>query len=232
MMICISEGQMEHLRRKTLLFAGITAAVYIVLFLFIDAPTDLWVRENCGGTFIEELAAMFSYMGDGSLIRLGLALGFLLILAVDPLTKHKWTRSLLFICVSCAVALVVGEGLKFLLARHRPVLLFENGNYGLSFFSSDWASNSSPSGHTLRVFAILTATSMLFRKLTPVFLSLAVLIGLSRIIVTDHYPSDVVFGAYIGVFAALWVYRYMYSGSSISSSSGSTEYDATAGGTQ
>jgi len=213
---------MAKLRRNTLLFAGITAAVYLVLFLFVDAPIDMWVRDSCSGTFIEELATVFSYMGDGSIIRLGLALGFLLIVAVDPLTERRWTRSLMYICISCAVALVVGEGLKFLLARHRPVLLFENGTYGLSFFSSEWASNSTPSGHTLRVFAILTAASMLFRKLTPVFISLAGLIGLSRIIVTDHYPSDVVFGAYIGVFAALWVYRYMYSGSSSSSSSGSS----------
>lgn len=203
---------MEHLRRKTLLFAGMTVAVYLVLFLMVDGPVDLWIRDNCDGTWMDDLGSILSRLGDGSVIRLGLALGFIMILVIDPMTERKWTRSLLYICLSCAVALVVGEGIKFLLARHRPVMLFDSGTYGMSFFSSDWASNSTPSGHTLRVFAILTAASMLYRKLAPAFITLAVLIGASRVVVTDHYPSDVVFGAYIGVFTALWVYRYMYSG--------------------
>ena len=41
-------------------------------------------------------------------------------------------------------------------------------------------------------------------------ITLAVLIGVSRVVVTDHYPSDILFGAYIGVFSALWVNRYFY----------------------
>jgi membrane-associated phospholipid phosphatase len=183
---------------------------YALLFLFIDGPVDLWLHDNCAGSWIERLGDIFSYLGDGSAIRLGLALSFILILAVDPGTKRTWTRTLLYVCLSCAIALVVGEGLKYLLARHRPVMLFEQNRYGLSFFSSEWAQNSSPSGHTLRAFAILTALSLRFRKGTAVFIPLGVLIGLSRVIVTDHYPSDVLFDAFIGVFAALWVHQYFY----------------------
>ena len=33
------------------------------------------------------------------------------------------------------------------------------------------------------------------------------LIGASRVAVTAHYPSDVLFGAFIGIFTALWTYR-------------------------
>jgi membrane-associated phospholipid phosphatase len=29
------------------------------------------------------------------------------------------------------------------------------------------------------------------------------------VLVTAHYPSDVIFGAYIGVFIALWAYRFL-----------------------
>ena len=44
---------------------------------------------------------------------------------------------------------------------------------------------------------------MLYRRFAVVFISIAILIGVSRVIVTAHYPSDVVFGAFIGVFTAL-----------------------------
>lgn len=201
---------MAHLRRTTIIFAAATAVVYVVLFLFVDSAVDLWVRDNCSDTWISQLATAFSYLADGSLVRLGLALCFILIFAVDPDAKRPWTRSLLYVCVSCAIALVIGEGLKYLLARYRPVMLFENDLYGLSFFSSEWASNSTPSGHTLRAFSILTALAIRVRRLAVAFISLAALIGVSRVLVTAHYPSDVLFGAFIGVFTALWVSRYFH----------------------
>ena len=109
-----------------------------------------------------------------------------------------------------AIAVVIGDGLKYLLGRHRPTMLFEQNLYGLNFFSTEWALNSTPSGHTIRAFSILTALSMLYRRFAVVFISIAILIGVSRVVVTDHYPSDVVFGAFIGVFTALWVYKYFF----------------------
>ena len=51
---------------------------------------------------------------------------------------------------------------------------------------------------------------MLYRRFTAVFISIALLIGVSRIVVTAHYPSDVVFGAFIGIFTALWTYKYFF----------------------
>jgi membrane-associated phospholipid phosphatase len=38
----------------------------------------------------------------------------------------------------------------------------------------------------------------------------AVLIGMSRVAVTAHYPSDVVFGAFIGIFTAVWTYQALF----------------------
>jgi len=45
-----------------------------------------------------------------------------MIVALDPGIKKRWTRDLLYICVSCAIAVVIGEGLKYLIGRHRPVM--------------------------------------------------------------------------------------------------------------
>jgi membrane-associated phospholipid phosphatase len=89
-------------------------------------------------------------------------------------------------------------------------MLFDHNLYGLHFFSSEWALNSSPSGHTIRAFSLLTALSMLYRRFTVVFIFIALLIGASRVAVTAHYPSDVLFGAFIGIFTAVWTYQYFF----------------------
>ncbi|MCB2171068.1 MAG: phosphatase PAP2 family protein, partial [Deltaproteobacteria bacterium] len=121
-----------------------------------------------------------------------------------------WSRVLLYVCISAAVAMVIGEGLKYLLGRYRPVMLFEQNLYGFHFFSGKWELNSTPSGHTIRAFSILTALSLVYRRWMPLFISIAVLIGISRVLVTAHYPSDVLFGAYIGIFTALWTFVYFF----------------------
>ena len=89
-------------------------------------------------------------------------------------------------------------------------MLFEQNLYGLHFLSAEWALNSTPSGHTLRAFSILTALSMLYRRFASIFIIIAIVIGISRVVVKAHYPSDVVFGAFIGIFAALWVYKHFF----------------------
>jgi len=201
---------MANLLKKTAIWAAIVAVIYLILFFFFDKPINLWINDNWAETWVHYWGTYISYLADGSFVRLGLALCFIIIIICDASLKKRWTRYLLYICLSAAIALVIGEGLKYLLGRHRPVMLFDNNLYGLHFFSSEWALNSTPSGHTLRAFSMLTALSMLYRRLAIAFIALAVFIGLSRVVVTAHYPSDVVFGAFIGVFAALWVYRYFF----------------------
>ncbi|MHB8066874.1 MAG: phosphatase PAP2 family protein [Desulfobaccales bacterium] len=203
---------MEDLWKKTAVAGGITFVIYLVLFAFFDRGVDLWVHQHWAQTWAPRGGAYISGLAQGDFIKLGLALGFILILVADAGLQKKWSRNLLYICVTGAVAIVIGEGLKYLLGRYRPIMLFEQNLYGLSFFASKWALTSTPSGHTVRAFSLLTALSLLCRRgaATALFLSLATLIGLSRILLTDHYPSDVLFGAYIGICTALWTYKYFF----------------------
>ena len=200
----------ESLYRTTAITAVITALVYLVLFYFVDRAVDLWIHNNCSETCLPLVGRYISYMADGSFVRLGIALCFILFLISDAGKKKRWTMFLLYICVSGAIAIVIGDGLKYLLGRYRPIMLFEHNLYGLHFFSTEWALNSTPSGHTIRAFSILTALSMLYRRFTVVFITIAILIGASRVAVTAHYPSDVLFGAFIGIFTAVWIHKYFF----------------------
>ena len=202
---------MENLARKTAVAAGLTLIVYVILFFFVDRAVDLWIHNNCADTWVPRWGEYISSLAKGRITGLLLTAGFILVIAADPELKKGWTKQLLFICTAGAVAILIGGSLKFLLGRYRPVMFFEKDLYGLHFFANKWPMLSTPSGHTLRAFSVLTALSLLYRRLAPAFLTLAALIGISRVMVTAHYPSDVLFGAFIGSFSALWTYKYFFS---------------------
>lgn len=201
---------MKQLAQKTIVYGGITLALYIIFFLFLDKEISIYVNTHLSGTLIQQIGTQISSLAFGDYYRLILALCFILIIinALTGFLSKKWTKYLLYICVSLCIAIVLGDGIKFLMGRYRPIMAFEQDLYGLHFFSSQWELNSSPSGHSIRAFTLLTCLSLLIRRLTPVFITIAIIIGLSRIIVTAHYPGDVIFGAYIGIFTAVWVYYY------------------------
>lgn len=201
---------MEELVKKTAVTAGITAFIYFVLFYFLDRPIDIWAHNYLSKTLIFPLGTYISYLAKGAIIKLALAFCFILIIVCDPCIKRRWTRYLLYICITGSIAIIIGDGFKYLLGRYRPIMFFEHNLYGMHFFSSEWALNSTPSGHTIRAFSLLTAVSLLYKRFTVVFISIATLIGASRVIVTAHYPSDVLFGAFIGIFTAAWTYKYFF----------------------
>jgi membrane-associated phospholipid phosphatase len=201
---------MEDLYKKTIISAGLTSIIYLILFFFLDKPVDIWIKNNWSNTWIFQSADFISCFAQSAPIKLGIAICFILIVIVDPGIKSRFSKYILYFCTSVSLAIIIGDGLKYLLGRYRPIMLFDKNLYGLHFVSSEWALNSTPSGHTIRAFAILTSLSLLYRSFTLVFISLAALIGASRVILTAHYPSDVLFGAFIGIFTAAWTYKYFF----------------------
>ena len=201
---------MDGLLRKTAVSAIGAAVAYLVLFWLCDRAVAVWFHTTWSGTWLSQAGTYISYLADGPSIRFAIAIGFVVILVGDNGLHHRWARTLLYICLSAAIAMVIADGLKVFLGRYRPVMLFEHNLYGLHFFSSEWAMNSTPSGHTVRAFSLLTAASLLYRRMTIVFFSIAVLIGASRVVVTAHYPSDVLFGAFIGIVTAVWVHKHFF----------------------
>ncbi|MDI9623845.1 MAG: phosphatase PAP2 family protein [Methanothermobacter sp.] len=61
---------------------------------------------------------------------------------------------------------------------------------------------SLPSGHSIAAFSGFLILGVKYGRL-PIFFFLAVLVGISRIYMGLHYPSDVIMGALIGILCAL-----------------------------
>lgn len=201
---------MGDLIKKTFVAASITAIIYLLLFILYDKPIILYIHNQCANSWIHQYGNYISYLAKGVYIKLAISICFLIILIGDPNIKRRWTKHLVYVCISVSVAIIIADGIKYFLGRFRPVMLLEHNLYGLHFFSSEWALNSTPSGHTVRAFSLLTAASLLYRRCTFIFISVAAIIGASRVAVTDHYPSDVLFGAFIGIFVACWIYKHFY----------------------
>lgn len=110
---------------------------------------------------------------------------------------------------------VAGAGLldqvvKNVACRARP-----NAPHAGDFFSNfpcfpaSYSYASFPSGHATTAFATALILSFWCPRYTSLFLTLAVLVGLSRVVLGAHFPSDVMAGAVLGVGVALVVSAYV-----------------------
>lgn len=125
------------------------------------------------------------------------ALGFLMT------CSQRWRRCGVSVVVAVAVTyIVVDVVLKPLVCRDRP---FDVADFELLVSAPDtW---SFPSGHTASAFAGAAAILIHSRRWGAVAMVYAALVGVSRLYLCVHWPTDVVAGALIGVavaFAAVW----------------------------
>jgi membrane-associated phospholipid phosphatase len=97
---------------------------------------------------------------------------------------------------------------KRMIGRARPLVtgIADPFAFGLFVWSPKYA--SLPSGHATTAFAALVAFGVLWPRTRPILLVYALLIAASRVVVTAHYPTDVVAGAVVGTIGALMVRRY------------------------
>lgn len=110
-------------------------------------------------------------------------------------------RALRFFVVIAASGLAA-QALKHLIGRARPKV---DGLSAFTFhpFSMSNAFASFPSGHTTSAFAAVTALGLMTSRGRRPLLALAVAIGLSRVVLRVHYPSDILGGAALGTTIAL-----------------------------
>ena len=102
-----------------------------------------------------------------------------------------------------------GTIIKRIFGRARPNGGREPSTLISSARSSGRADYASlPSGHATTAFSALVAFGTLWPRARTVMWIYALLIAVSRVVVTAHYPSDVLAGALVGAAGALLVRRW------------------------
>jgi undecaprenyl-diphosphatase len=125
---------------------------------------------------------------------------FLLLVAVLGWLAYRNSRRHVMILVVVIVGLVLGDAaifnpLKHLFSRSRPAVHLHEARI---LASGATGGCSFPSSHTANAFLAATVLSYFFRRRAGTWFACASVIGISRIGVGVHYPSDVIGSALLG----------------------------------
>ncbi len=179
--------------------------IFIVFsYFYIDIPLANYCRHLHPGVrsffgVVTELGQSTWYLGGG-------LLSFFLFRYVYKNTLLA--RRALFLFIAIAGSGIIVNIFRFLAGRYRPEMLFAQGAYGFEFFQIKSTALSFPSGHATTAFALAMVLMIFWRRYWPFFIFLAILIAVSRVIITAHFLSDIVAGAYVGMFSVILLKKY------------------------
>lgn len=154
-----------------------------------------WIQENMRTAFMDSFCAVLSYAFEAG--------AFWIVTAVVMIAFRKTRVAGVSLLCSMLLVLLVGElGMKNIFCRERPCVLDSSVALAIPMPSS----YSFPSGHTGSSFAAAGGIFAFNRKLGIPALVLALMVGLSRMYLFVHFPTDVLAGALLGLLCAFAVY--------------------------
>ena len=111
---------------------------------------------------------------------------------------------------SLAVAGILCNIIKYIFGVARPKYFFFEGFERVDFFNALHKANSFPSGHTQAAFTLAVLLIIYVNKYYWIIFTIAALMGISRIFMSMHFPSDILFGAYLGSLVPILLYKLHY----------------------
>jgi membrane-associated phospholipid phosphatase len=183
---------------------GYTAALFVALpflVLYIDGSVKSFIlsmQSDWGLRVASVITAMGSGLADAAIA------GTLLVIGLKAGKPREAIAGKLGLLAVIAGSLSV-QVLKNLFCRARP-LTEKSGQFFVEFPCLGKGSGfiSFPSGHSVTAFALACVLSHVYPRCALLFYGLAGLVALSRIYLAQHFPSDVVAGAAIGILAG-WI---------------------------
>jgi membrane-associated phospholipid phosphatase len=193
------------------------AAAAAVAVLAVMVTVDAWAIAQVPrlSTRLVEAFNRFTDLGKGGVFLwpLGLALIALAFLSTAALPRMSrlvlaaWAVRIGFVFTAIAVPGLFVTIVKRLIGRARPLVV---GHETMAFVPFGWKVDyaSLPSGHATTAFAALVAIGAIFPQARALMWIYAVLIALSRVVLTSHFPSDVLAGALVGAAGAWLVQQW------------------------
>ncbi len=157
----------------------------------IDMNLLILIQEKMHTILMNKVMIIMTSLGNGGLIWL--------IIAMMLLISREYRKIGLMMIASLILVTILGEGIiKHLVRRTRPCVDMPT----MKMLIKRPVSYSFPSGHTAASFAAAGIIASNLKRYAPYAILLAILIGFSRLYLFVHYPSDVIFGAVLGLGCA------------------------------
>jgi membrane-associated phospholipid phosphatase len=199
--------------RRMAIAAGIAIAVLLLLMVTIDAAAIRGVG-HLPRWIISAFDDITDY-GKSGLFLWPLGLIFIALAALPPMLTPLSQRVLAafmvrigFLFTAIAVPSLFVTIIKRMIGRARPLVggSLDPFLYSPFVWRAEYA--GMPSGHATTAFAALVAFGTLWPRARTLWLIYALLIAVSRVVVTAHYPTDVLAGALVGIAGAVVVRHY------------------------
>ncbi|MBD8064901.1 phosphatase PAP2 family protein [Devosia sp. PTR5] len=113
-----------------------------------------------------------------------------------------------FIFLGVGVPGLASNLLKRLLGRGRPAEFDDFGAFSFQHFLNDSTFQSFPSGHSTTAMAFCFVVGFLAPRFFRLVLIIAIMTGVSRVVIGMHYPTDVVAGFALGMVGAYAVRNF------------------------
>lgn len=150
-------------------------------FAFLD-----YIQANISNPIFDFVAKFFAVA----------VIPLIIVAAIIMITIKKTRRTGIAIIISFVLVYIIGNLiLKPAIARIRPY----DVNTAFQLIVSAEHDFSFPSAHTHFAFTAATVIFMRYRKVGICLYILAVIMGLSRMYLYVHYPTDVTAGAVLGI---------------------------------
>ena len=185
---------------------GVTAISFLAVLAFtaighyvFDRPVSAFFAALDGPliTFFQ----IITYLGVSTWYLVVSAVLFIYFYYVSY--KVRLARQTMYFFCAVAISGLITNIVKWLMGRWRPRVYLYEGLYGFEFLGHGYEQTSFPSGHAATICSIAVALFFIAPRLRWLWITVAVLVCLSRVVIVAHYPSDVLMGAYIGIFSAI-----------------------------
>ncbi|WP_296584697.1 phosphatase PAP2 family protein [Xanthobacter sp.] len=201
---------------EALALAALAAGIVAALMLLVD-PITIGLRLKAP-SWLVVFSDRLTDLGFSGVVLwplgIGLAYALMLTHAGDEMTRRiaaSVAARLGFLFLAIAPVGLLVAIVKHSLGRARPhaAMHIKGPSPEMTFDFLIWKSSfaSFPSGHATTTFAAAVAFAALFPRARTILLVAAFPIAATRIVLSSHYPSDVVAGAVLGTVAALWTVK-------------------------
>jgi membrane-associated phospholipid phosphatase len=178
----------------------------LVSYIWLDKPLTAFFQQQAG-SLTNQIASAVTLLGSSKIYFLLLILAWLFTRFIKPMPL--WRDRSLFLLLCLIIPGLVTLALKMSLGRARPIEWFNHDLFGFYFLKTQASFLSMPSGHTVTITSLMFGLCYLFPRYWAGFIGLALMVSVSRIIVTAHYLSDIMGGMLLAALTVSWLYTQL-----------------------